>query len=276
MQGQIVKNISNDYCVACQKKQYICKPRGRFRKDGLKPLVGDFVLFDENEHYLLKILPRKNELIRPPIANIDQAFLIISVKDPNFSSYLLDKLLVVIEYHSILPILIFTKLDLLKEEEKNEIKTIMQYYQTMGYQVYENVELDQIKTLFQNKVSVFTGQSGAGKSSLLNQLNPTLNLQTAEISYALGRGKHTTRHVELIPLFQGLVADTPGFSALDFIGMTPIDIKDQFADFNQYRDSCKYKDCMHQLEDGCKIKELVQKGSILKSRYDNYLKFISG
>lgn len=276
MQGRIIKNISNDYTVQTKTGDvFVCKCRGKFRNMKIIPLVGDEVLFDEENNYILEILPRKNELKRPPVSNISQVMILTSVKHPNFSSYLLDKLITIIEYNCIEPIICFTKLDLLNEEEMHEIETIMDYYQKIGYQVYRNTDLEQIKRIFQDKITVFTGQSGAGKSTLLNHLDAQLQLKTSEISYALGRGKHTTRHVELIPLFGGLVADTPGFSALDF-EMDKASIRDQFKEFEMYKEYCKYKDCMHDKEDHCMVKDKVEDGTILKSRYENYIQFIRG
>lgn len=276
MQGRIIKNISNDYTVQTKTGNvFVCKCRGKFRNMKIIPLVGDEVLFDDENNYILEILPRKNELKRPPVSNIDQVVILTSVKHPNFSSYLLDKLITMIEYNCIEPIICFTKLDLLTEEEIHEIDKIMTYYKKIGYQVYRNTDIEQIKHIFQDKMTVFTGQSGAGKSTLLNRLDANLQLQTSEISYALGRGKHTTRHVELIPLFGGLVADTPGFSALDF-EMDKASIRDQFKEFEMYKEYCKYKDCMHDKEDHCMVKDKVEDGTILKSRYENYIQFIRG
>lgn len=274
MEGIIIKNISNDYTVHANDKNYVCKPRGKFRNLKITPLVGDEVIFDESNNYLLDIKPRRNELVRPPVANIDQAVIVMSIAQPDFSDNLLDKLLCIIEFNNIKPIICFTKLDLLKGEEKEWSLDFMDYYKKIGYDVYINTELDKIKNIFKDKVTVFTGQSGAGKSTLLNKLNPSLNIKTDEISKALGRGKHTTRHVELINLFGGLVADTPGFSSLSFIGMTNDDIKDNFIEFNAYRDKCAYKDCKHNLEDDCEIKRQLKNKNILDSRYENYIKFI--
>ena len=274
MEGIIIKNISNDYTVHANDKNYVCKPRGKFRNLKITPLVGDEVIFDESNNYLLDIKPRRNELVRPPVANIDQAVIVMSIAQPDFSDNLLDKLLCIIEFNNIKPIICFTKLDLLKDEEKEWALDFMDYYKKIGYDVYINTELDKIKNIFKDKVTVFTGQSGAGKSTLLNKLNPSLNIKTDEISKALGRGKHTTRHVELINLFGGLVADTPGFSSLSFIGMTNDDIKDNFIEFNTYRDKCAYKDCKHNLEDDCEVKRQLKDKNILDSRYENYIKFI--
>ena len=273
MEGKIIKQISNDYTILSDKL-YICKARGKFRNLGLTPLVGDEVIFDEKDNYILDILPRKNELIRPSIVNIDMCIIITSLKKPDFSSNLLDKFLVICEYNRVKPIIIFTKYDLLNNEEKTNFENIKNYYKKIGYEIYINTDIDNIKKIFKDKVSVFTGQSGAGKSTLLNKLDPNLNLKTAEISLALNRGKHTTRHTELLNLCDGLVADTPGFSALDFIGMSKEDIRDNFIEFNLYRDKCKFRDCYHIHEKECKVKEKVNDGTILKSRYENYINFI--
>lgn len=274
MQGRIIKQISNDYTVIASGKQYICKARGKFRKENITPVVGDYVSFDDENNYILEILPRNNILTRPVIANINQAIIITSLKKPDLDTNLLDKLLCIIEFNNIKPIIIFTKSDLLNKGELNSFQTYFDYYKNIGYEVYMNYELDKIKELFKNKVSVFTGQSGAGKSTLLNKLSPDLNLKTNEISNALNRGKHTTRHTELLKINDGLVADTPGFSALNFNFMTKEDIRDNFIEFNKYRQKCKYRDCMHDKENECEIKEKVNENIILKTRYKNYINFI--
>ena len=247
----------------------VCKARGKFRNLGITPLVGDCVEVEDN--YILNILSRKNELIRPSISNIDQAVIVMSTTIPAFSTDLLDKLLCIIEYNNIKPIIFISKMDLLSDIEISQINIYIDYYRKIGYQVFTD---SSIKDIFKDKISVFVGQSGAGKSTLLNRLDSNLNLQTGEVSIALGRGRHTTRHVELINLLDGMIADTPGFSKLSFIGMNNSDIRDNFIEFNKYRDKCEYQDCMHNKEDNCEIKKQVAKGIILESRYDNYLKFI--
>ncbi len=273
MVGKIIKQISNDYTVISDNKLYICKARGKFRKLGITPLVGDNVEINEQDKYILNILPRKNELERPSVANIDQAIIVTSVKIPDYSSNLLDKLLTIIEYNNIKPIICFTKLDLLNEEELEEINKVKDYYMSIGYEVYDNTS-DKLKDIFKDKITVFAGQSGAGKSSLLNRLDNSLNLETGEVSYALGRGKHTTRHTELINVLGGLIADTPGFSAITLNNMKKEDIRDNFIEFNKYKENCEYSDCMHINEKNCAIKDKVKNNIILKSRYDNYIKFI--
>lgn len=274
MEGIIIKNISNDYTIRSGNNCYVCKPRGKFRNMNISPLVGDQVIFDEKNNYILEIKPRKNYLIRPMVANVDQAVIIMSIAYPDFSDNLLDKLLTILEFNNIKPVICFTKLDLLKENEIDDANKFMDYYKTIGYEVYKNTELDKIKKIFKDKLTVFTGQSGAGKSTLINKLDANLNLKTAEISIALGRGKHTTRHVELIDLYDGLVADTPGFSSLAFLEMSNADIRDNFVEFNKYRDKCEYKDCMHNTELNCEVKRQLSENNILISRYQNYLKFI--
>lgn len=268
-QGKIIKQISNDYTVKTDDELIVCKARGKFRNLGITPLVGDNVEFENN--YIINILPRKNELVRPSIANVDQAAIVMSTEIPAFSTDLLDRLLCIIEYNNIRPIIYISKLDLLSNEELKNIENYINYYRKIGYLVYTDLK---IKEIFKNKITVFVGQSGAGKSTLLNKLNSNLHLQTGEVSKALGRGRHTTRHVELINLLDGMIADTPGFSKLSFIDMTNSDIRDNFIEFNEYRSLCKYQDCMHKNEEFCEIKKQVNKGNIIESRYNNYIKFI--
>lgn len=272
MEGRIIKLISNDYTVLSNGKRYVCKCRGKFRNMNIIPLVGDNVVFDDLNNYILEIKDRVNELVRPPVSNVDQAFIITNVK-PELSTNLLDKLVVNIEFNNIVPIICFTKLDLLDEVELEDINVYIEYYKKIGYKVFINTELEEIKSVFKNKITVFTGQTGAGKSTLLNRLDPNLNIKTDEISIALGRGKHTTRHVELIELYGGLVADTPGFSSLTFMGMTNGDIRDNFIEFNDYKEECEYRDCMHNDEAICGIKNKIKEGIIIESRYDNYINF---
>ena len=273
MQGQIVKIISNLYFVNSNNKIYECMARGKFRNDKIIPTVGDYVLFDKENNYILEILPRKNILIRPSVSNIDQAFIITSLKEPDFSPNLLDKLLVMLEYNHIKPVIILTKSDLLQNKEKKELNKYINYYKKIGYKVLYNNSLFRIKRLFKNKTTVFTGQTGAGKSSLINKLNKNLNLETGEISKALGRGRHTTRHIELISMYKGKVLDTPGFSSLDLSSLKDIDIKNSFIEFKKY--NCEFSNCMHLNERNCKVKNAVNNKEILNSRYENYKKFIN-
>lgn len=273
MKGIIIKNVSNDYTINCNKTNYVCKPRGKFRLNNLTPLVGDIVTIDEKNNYILDIQKRKNELIRPSVANVDIAVIVTSVKDPDFDSNLLDKQLTIISYNNIEPIIYFTKLDLLDNKQLEEINKIISYYQKIGYTISTN-HVDLLK-LIKNKIVVLTGQSGAGKSTLLNTIDPSLELKTNEISYSLGRGKHTTRHTELYETNNTYIVDTPGFSKIDFHGMTNNDIRDNMKEMFDNLHKCKYSDCMHIKEDGCYVKFLVEKEKILESRYNNYKSFIN-
>ena len=273
MIGQITKIVSNQYTVNSNGKTYLCNSRGKFRRDGITPMVGDYVEFDNINNYILNIKTRKNTLIRPMVSNIDQGLIVTSVQIPEFSSILLDKLIVLMEINKVIPIICITKMDLLNDREKEEIYKYVDYYKSIGYKVIFNDDIENIKTIFKNKVTVFTGQTGAGKSRLLNSLNPNLNFEVGEVSLALGRGRHTTRHIELVEMYDGKVLDTPGFSALEFNNISKGTIRDSFIEFKKY--PCKYKDCMHLDEEECIIKKKVEDGTILRSRYLNYKKIIN-
>lgn len=270
MRGQITKIISNQYEVTCDKEVYVCKCRGIFRKNKITPLVGDFVVIDEKDLIILEVEGRKTELSRPPVANIDQALIVTSLSFPAFESNLLDKLLVMCELHHIAPVICLTKNDLLSKKERIYYKKLFSYYKKLGYPVFYNHQVRRLKKLFRNKTTVLTGQTGAGKSSLLNRLDPNLKLETNEISKALGRGKHTTRTVQLWNLYGGKVLDTPGFSSLDFEDYQKDEIKAAFLEFQRY--SCPYHDCSHLFEKECEVKKAVKEGKILESRYENYQK----
>lgn len=272
MRGQIVKIHSDLHYVQTNKRVYPCKCRGIFRKEKIIPLVGDYVEFNSEKLVIEKILPRKNQFSRPKVSNIDQAFIITSLVCPDLSLNLLDKLLVLMELHSVKPIICITKKDLVKDSELLKIEEILSYYQKIGYSVIDNTELEKIKEMLNGKTSVFTGQTGAGKSSLLNKLNPNWNLETGEVSVALGRGRHTTRVVTLYELFGGKVMDTPGFSALDFHSYSKEDIRDCFIEFRKF--PCPFQDCLHTKEVECEVKKAVSANNIMKSRYINYLNFI--
>ena len=272
MKGQIVKIISDLHFVNYNNEIIPCKCRGIFRKEHIIPVVGDYVLFSVQKKIIEEILPRKCIFDRPKVANIDQAFIVTSLKYPDFSLNLLDKMLVLMELHNVEAIICITKEDLCDVGELKKFKALLSYYKEIGYKVVSNTDLDIIKELLKDKTSVFTGQTGAGKSTLLNKLNPNLNLETNEISHALGRGKHTTRIVELFEFCGGKLLDTPGFSSIDFKGVSANLIRDSFREFKEF--SCPFKDCSHTNEQECRIKEEVKSNNIMRSRYDNYLNFI--
>ncbi|GAF22169.1 MULTISPECIES: ribosome small subunit-dependent GTPase A [Shouchella] len=280
--GLIMKALAGYYYVYDKGTIIQCRARGVFRKQKRSPLVGDHVEYQaENvtDGYIMDIQERSNELVRPPIANVDQAFLLFSVKEPDFSAALLDRFLVHIERQEILPIIIVTKMDLLTNEEKRDIQSFVSLYEKIGYQVRyisSKAELDfsVLTPLIKDNVTVIAGQSGVGKSSFLNLLKPGMNLETNEISSHLGRGKHTTRHVELIEIEQGLIADTPGFSSLDFEQMEQEELRFYFPEFVERMDECKFRGCLHDKEPGCGVKRGLEEGEIQQSRYDNYLQFL--
>ena len=277
MVGRITRIISNLYTVEVNNNgkisSYNCRARGKFRNDKLIPLVGDMVKFNEEENYILEIMERKNELSRPMIANVDSALIVTSLKRPDLSTFLLDKMIVNVTIKDIEPIIIFTKYDLLTEEERKEINKIIDYYKQVGYKVALNTELNVIDNYIDNKVVVLTGQTGVGKSTLINKLLPDLNLETNDISDALGRGKHTTRHVELFNYKNSLIVDTPGFSSLDIIEDEKDNLRFYFPEFNN--DECKFRDCKHINEIGCKVKEDLNDNKILTSRYESYRKMVT-
>lgn len=272
MQGQIIKQISNLYTVKVGDMLYGCRARGKFRKDNISPMVGDYVIINTEDNVIESILERKNELDRPVIANVDMAFIVTSTKKPNLDLNLLDKLISVITFNDIEPVICFTKLDLLNEVERENIDNLKKYYEMIGINCVYNTDTAEIKRLLNNNIVVLAGQTGAGKSSLLNMLDDELDIETNEISEALGRGKHTTRHVELYEISDGYIADTPGFSALDLKDMNKGQLRDTFIEFRNYE--CKFRDCMHHKESKCGVKEALEDKMILQSRYNNYLLFL--
>ena len=272
MNGRIVRIISNLYTVACEDELYACRARGKFRNEHIVPVVGDNVVIDVEKQVITDILPRTNELYRPVIANVDIGLIITSTKKPTLDLVLLDKLISVITFNDIEPVICFTKLDLLNEEELSNVDNLRKYYEMVGIKCFYNNEVTEIKKFIKDKVVVLAGQTGAGKSSLLNRLDDSLDIKTDEISEALGRGKHTTRHVELYEIGEGFIADTPGFSALDFKDMDKEQLRDTFIEFREY--DCKFRDCMHKKEINCGVKEAVENKLILESRYNNYLQYL--
>jgi len=247
------------------------KTRGKLRNSNVHPVVGDNVCVNVNTKTIEKVEKRRNYLERPLIANIDKLLIVMSTSIPSFSSYLIDKFLLIAKVNKITPIIVITKMDMLSSKEKNDIKSYINYYRKLGIKVYINTSVSKIKKEFENCVVALCGQTGAGKSSLLNKIDASLKLKTGEVSLSLGRGKHTTRLVELLEVNNGLIADTPGFSSLD-IDMDKNDIRKFYDDFIV---PCKYRSCCHIKEDGCEIIKLASKGKIPSWRYENYIKFIS-
>ncbi len=238
------------------------------------PKVGDIVLIDND--MIDSYMPRKNEMIRPDIANVDQILLVFAAKEPDFSFYLLDLFIVNIIKEKIKPLIVISKIDKLTKEELVDLKEKMKYYEALGYDVlYVNSitgeGIENVKNHLNNKITVLSGQTGAGKSTLINAIIPEFSLQTQEISKSLGRGKHTTRETNLYLYENGFIGDTPGFSKLDLSSIDKDDIKNLFEEFKDYK--CFFKDCNHKENiKGCMIHEAANSGKILKSRYESYLK----
>ncbi|MCU5745752.1 ribosome small subunit-dependent GTPase A [Staphylococcus sp. SQ8-PEA] len=275
--GRIVKLVSGVYQVDVKGELFNTKPRGLFRKKKLSPIVGDMVDFEvenEKEGYIYHIHERKNFLKRPPVSNIDRLIIVMSAKSPDFSAQLLDRFLVIAHSYHLKPQIIVTKVDLLSDEEYEQLNQQLAIYDQLGYMVNTKGQDDTTSTLFKDiagELIVLSGQSGVGKSTLLNQLNPELSLETQHISKALNRGRHTTRHVELYSINNGYIADTPGFSALDFDHIDKEQLKHHFREINEAGALCKFRDCMHLKEPQCYVKAKVENGDISQMRYNHYV-----
>lgn len=271
--GKIVKALAGFYYVKDGDDVYQTRARGIFRKRKLSPLVGDIVDFESDnlkEGTITHIHDRKNSLVRPQVANVDQLLITMSIKNPNFSFYLMDRFIAYSESHGIDPVLIITKIDLNSDEVlQDKIKETYNMYDIFFTE--KDTVNESLKDIFPNKLSVLAGQTGVGKSTLLNTLLPELNLETNEISDKLNRGKHTTRHVELVDKNGGEIADTPGFSTIDFTHIEKEDLRFYFKEFNDYSDHCKFRGCVHINEPKCAIKEAVNNGDIKESRYNSYV-----
>lgn len=286
LEGQIVKIISNFYYVETADGVIPCKARGVFKKQDLTPMVGDWVSVSRVEGgqgVIRSVRPRRNELFRPPVANMDQACLVFSVAEPALSLLLLDRFLVHVEAHELEALICFSKLDLLADQEEDLRETYEEacrIYSSIGYPVVgisvrTGEGLSALAERLRGKTTVLAGQSGVGKSSLLNALVPERKMETGEISKKLGRGRHTTRHVELLPLPQGgYLVDTPGFSQLDFARITSGDLPDTFPEFVSYSSHCRFRRCFHWKEPDCRVREAAQEGAIASSRYEHYLLFL--
>ena len=279
MQGRIIKGIAGFYYVyVVGSGVYECKAKGIFRKEKKKPLVGDLVeisVLDEaaKEGNLDVILPRKNELVRPASANVDQALVVFAVTKPKPHFHLLDRFLVMMERKDIPVILCFNKQDLAKDEEMQELLKI---YQTCGYPVIfasarKEENIDPIRKALKGKTTVIAGPSGVGKSSLINLLSPEAEMETGSISRKIDRGKHTTRHAELLPIDEdSFIMDTPGFSSLYVNDMEKEELKYCFREFAPYEGKCRFNGCDHVHEPDCAVKQAVEEGKIPKMRYQNY------
>ena len=272
MEGTIVSIKYGVYVVNCDNVLYNTSPRGLLKYKG-KLYVGDRVVIDDNNYLILDTLDRKSLLKRPPISNVDQILLIFSLKEPDFSYYLAFKYLTYANYNGIKASLVLTKSDKSNEKEIQEIKDV---FEKMNISVYvtssiDKIGVEEIKNLFKDKITVLIGQSGVGKSSLLNVIDESYEREVGEYSLALGRGKHKTKEVILLPYQNGYIADTPGFSSLE-LDMTKLEVAQHFPSFEKEALECFYSNCLHISEKNCKIKEAVTRGDIPSVAYENYLK----
>lgn len=280
MQGKVIKGIAGFFYVhVVESDIYECKAKGVFRKEKIKPLVGDNVIIDvldeqEKEGNITAILPRENELIRPAVTNVEQALVVFAAARPTPHFNLLDRFLIVMERKEIPVVLCFNKRDLV---DAAQLKQLHEVYVNCGYTIIftsalQEENIGEIKTILHGKTTVIAGPSGVGKSSLINLLQSQIHMETGDISRKIERGKHTTRHAELIPIDeQSYIIDTPGFSSLLVTDFEPEELKGYFREFAPYEDQCKFQGCNHIHEPQCGVKEALEEGKIHPIRYNNYL-----
>lgn len=275
--GVIIKGVGGRYDVAIHGKILSCRARGILKYDGIIPMAGDLVEVDTQKELILKILPRINSLTRPPIANISRLGIVLSIIDPEPDLILVDKLILFAELNQIEPFLIINKIDLVSEQQ---LHNFMHPYKLADFKILAvsartGSGIKSLKAVLAEGVTAFAGQSGAGKSSILNCLLPHLDLETGDISQKVKRGKHTTRHVELLFLpTGGMVADTPGFSILSLESIDETELQLYYPEFTPYWNQCYFKGCLHHHEPNCKIKEMVSKKIISKERYKRYIRIL--
>ena len=285
MQGKIIKGIAGFYYIYAEDHEiYECKAKGIFRKDNQKPLVGDNVEIEvldiqEKEGSVTAILPRRNSLIRPAVANVDQAFVIFAMENPKPNLMLLDRFLIMMEKQDIPAVVCFNKKDL---ADSSELEFLYETYTGCGYRVilsstFQGDGLDEIRQVLKGKTTVVAGPSGVGKSSITNALQENVKMETGEISKKLKRGKHTTRHSQVIPVGEDTyLMDTPGFSSLYLTDMEEQELKDYFPEFRKYEGQCRFQGCRHIHEPGCAVKEALENHKISSLRYEDYLGLYEG
>lgn len=281
LEGTIIKGIGGFYYVKVDDTVYECRARGLFRKSKITPLIGDRVLIkinkEDNTGYVEQILDRITELKRPPVSNVNQAVIVFAVQKPDPNLWLLDRFLLLASYQKLDVIICINKSDLDLDGKADEIYDV---YNKAGYRIIKTScktkeGIEEIRNLLKKKITVFAGPSGVGKSTLLNNIQANLKLQTGDISQKTSRGKHTTRHVELIELdLGGWVLDTPGFSTLDIDFLEEEELENFFIEISEKSTLCRFSGCCHNKEPGCAVKEAVDNGEISKSRYDNYLSML--
>jgi ribosome biogenesis GTPase len=278
--GIILRGVGSFYDVISEGEVFRCRPRGRFRKQRIMPMVGDYVQFepesDISEGTLEEILPRRNTLIRPAVANIDHLAVVLAAANPEPDLLLVDKLLITAERSGISPLLLINKIDLAEQERLEEL---VEEYKPTGYPVYcisgkFNIGLDELGRNLTG-ITTLAGQSGVGKSSIINKLRPDTELETGDVSKKIKRGRHTTRHVELLTLpGGGMIVDTPGFSQMDLMDFEPAELQESYPEFEEHWLNCRFSSCLHVTEPGCAVRQAVETGEISKGRYDRYIRLV--
>lgn len=279
LQGRVLKNYNGYYYVVSDEKIYTCKVKGKMKQNRFSLATGDFVSFElgqKDEGMIKKILPRKNFLVRPTMANLDLFVVTFACATPDFSFLLADKLLALAEMAHIPAVLVLNKCDLAEQEQLTKITEV---YTKIGYEVYtvsaaQNIGIEQLKQRLQGKICAFGGPSGVGKSSTINMIDPTVNLKTGIVSEKIGRGKHTTRFAELLPFAGGYIADTPGFGNLLLEELDEKELHRGFREFAEYEHNCKFISCTHTHEPVCGVKDAVVQGEIAQSRYQSYVNIL--
>ncbi len=280
--GIIIRGVGGNYYVDTGKTIVECRARGLFRLKNIKPLVGDKVSIrlteeDENQGYIEEIGERTNEMIRPPVANAEQLIIFFAVTNPEPSFLLLDKLLIAAETNNLKPVICFNKCDLVDEELKQQFKDnfVNTDYKVIFTSKYDESTVNELRNILKDKLSVFSGPSGVGKSSIMNTVQPDFQLKIGEISDKLKRGKHTTRHAEIYRLdFGGYVVDTPGFSSFELEGIKEFELKEYYPEIKKINTECRFADCLHYKEPDCVIKDAVNYGLISQTRYNNYIRLL--
>lgn len=279
MQGKIIKGIAGFYYVHAEDRSiYECKARGIFRRENVKPLVGDDVELEvldreKKEGTIRKILPRRSKLIRPAVANIDQALVIFAIRKPEPNFNLLDRFLIMMEQQGLSSVICFNKSDIASAQEREDLR---EAYEACGYRVLfisvmEQEGLKEVRHILQGKTTAVAGPSGVGKSSLINCLHPQAGMETGDVSEKIDRGRHTTRHSELFALDgESYIMDTPGFSSLELFDMEKEELKNFYPEFREYEGGCRFRGCVHVSEPGCRVKEALAEGKISRVRYHNY------
>ncbi len=272
--GVVTKAISSFFYVNVDGIVYECKASTKLKRNKKSIITGDYVTFDSNNNYITKLLPRENILSRPKIANVSNAMLIFSAIEPNMNYGMLDRMILIMELNCVASTIVITKMDLLGLDEQKKFKETMSYYELIGYKVlFTNEDYVAVQNYLTKDKYVFTGQTGVGKSTLINRLLPELNLKTQPISKALGRGKHSTREVTFYNYNNSYIIDTPGFSAID-VDFTKEMVRDNYVDFIELSSACRFNTCYHLKEPNCNIKSHFGKEAGYDRRYINYVKIM--